>query len=104
MLLQMFEDGPLNRVIRRSESLPVLTFKTDRAEAPPVEDVLNHLKGKCGINLKRRSGPVDGTIHVGIQGVTWKVLCRFDDDADTCCQLRLERITEQELREAEQKR
>ncbi|MCL5281785.1 MAG: hypothetical protein M1376_17955 [Planctomycetes bacterium] len=104
MFLQMFEDGPPNRVLRRSEPLPVVTFKTDTAEPPPLEDVLNHLKSGCRINPKNHSGSLDGTIYVGIQGVPCKVQCRFDDSSEVCCQLRLERTTEQELREAEQKR
>jgi hypothetical protein len=104
MLLQMFENGPATRVIRQSEPLPVLTFRTETAEPPPLEDVLSHLKDKCRIKPKRHSDPVEGTIHIGIQGVPCKVLCRFDDGSDTCCELRLERMTEQELRAAEQKR
>jgi hypothetical protein len=79
-----------------ADFVAVITVKTDRAEPPPLEQVVNDLKKKCGIDPGSRSGPVEGTItiHVGIQRVPCKILCRFDDNSDTCCQLRLERIAE----------
>jgi hypothetical protein len=104
MLFQRFEEGPATRVLKRSEPLPVLTFRTETAEPPTLEEVLNALKDKCGINAKWHRGPVDGTIPIGIQGVPCTVLCRFDDASDICCQIRPERMTERELREAERKR
>jgi hypothetical protein len=94
MLLQMFEDGPATRLVKRSEPLPTLTFKTATAEPPPLEDVLNHLKGMCGIHLQRRSGPADGTINIRIQRTPCRVLCRFNEEADTCCEIRLEQLVE----------
>jgi hypothetical protein len=104
MLFQMFEDGPATRVLKRSEPLPVLTFRTERAEPPPLADVLKDLMRICGINAKHHSGMADGTIHIGIQRVPCKVFCHFDDSSNVCCELRLERMADQELREAEQKR
>jgi hypothetical protein len=94
MFLQMFEDSPATRTLRRSEPLPVVTFGMETAEPPALEEVLSHVRGKCMPPLKHNRGPAEGTINLTIQGTPCRVLCRFDDDSDTCCQIQLERASE----------
>jgi len=91
MLLQMFEAAPATRVLKHSEPLPVLTFREDTAAPPPLEEVLKHLKRKSGLEPKPLACPVDRKIPFTIQGVACSVHCRFDDDAEQCCVIHMER-------------
>ena len=94
MLLQMFEDGSTTQVLRRSEQLPTVTFESQTVEPPPLQDVLNRLKNMCRLDPHADSAVLDGTVDVTINKMPCKLLCRFDDDSDACCQIRLERLAE----------
>ena len=98
MLLQMFESSAMPRVLKRSAPLLDLTFRNETVTAPPLHDVLARLKEKCRIVPQPPAGPVEGTFDLTVQGTQCKLWCRFDDDADICCEIRLEdtgRVAEQ---------
>ena len=95
MLRQMFEDGSTTHVLKRSESLRTLTLKSETATPPPLDDVLDRLKHMCGIDPARSAAPADGTINTNMvassgQPQPCKFHCRFDDNSDACCEIRLE--------------
>jgi hypothetical protein len=90
LLLQMFETGPTTRVLRRSEPLPAVTFETETAEPLSLEEVLDHLKDKCGFN-PQTAGPLEGTLPLSIQQIPCTLRCRFDDRTDACCVIVLEK-------------
>lgn len=90
MLLQMFETGPTTRVLRRSEPLPAVTFRTEAAEPQPLEAVVRDLKTRCGLD-PQAAGPLEGTIHMSIQHAPCTLRCRFDNRADACCEIAMEK-------------
>lgn len=92
MLLQMLETGETTRTLRRSDLLPVLTFRAESVEPPPIEAVVDHLKARCGLNPKRIAGPANGMFHIQIQKVPCDILCRFDEGRDESCEIRLEKV------------
>lgn len=94
MLLQMFQKGETTRILKQAERLPTLTLESGTAEPPPLQEVLNRLKTLCRLDAKSDRALADGTIDVKINGMPCKVLCRFDKDADACCQMRLERVAQ----------
>lgn len=90
MLLQMFETGPMTRVLRRSQPLPAVTFGKDTAEPQPLEAVVRDLKARCGLD-SQAAGPLEGTFHLSIQHAPCTIRCRFDDRADACCEIGFEK-------------
>jgi hypothetical protein len=90
LLLQMFETGPTARILRRSEPLPAVTFGKDTAEPQPLEAVVRDLKTRCGID-PQTAGPLEGTLPLSIQQTPCTIRCRFDDRADACCEIVLEK-------------
>lgn len=95
MLVQMFKDGSSTRVLKRSEPLPaILTSEGETVAPPPLTDVLNRLRAICQSNDRVGHGCVEGTIDMVFEPTrcNYKALCRFDDDSDACCQIRLERL------------
>jgi hypothetical protein len=94
MLLRMFEDGSTLRVLRQSEQLPILALASQTAEPPALEDVLNRLKIMCRLDPHADSAVIHGTVDVTINRTPCKLLCRFDNNSDACCQIRLERLAE----------
>jgi hypothetical protein len=90
MLFQMFESGPATRILRRSEPLPPLTFKTETAAAQPFEEIVRHLKARCGLD-PQGAGSLEGAMHLSIQRTPCTIRCRFDDRADACCEIVLEK-------------
>jgi hypothetical protein len=97
MLLKMFENAETLRVLKRSEPLPPVTHGTETAAPPPLEDVLTRLKFMCGVDSNGSADPVDGTVDMRMEKLpdqfhACRLQCRFDDDADICCEIRLEAI------------
>ena len=95
MLLQMFEDGATTRLLKRSQPLPTLTRDSQTAPPPPLEDIVARLKQMCSIDPGRSASPVDGTLELQIgddpDGAhPCKLHCRFNDTADTPCEIHLE--------------
>ncbi len=90
MLMQMCRTGETFRVVKRSEPLPPITLGTDTAAPPSLEDVLSRLKFMCNVKGTRSAGVMEGTTELFIQRSPHKLLCRFDDDADVCCEIHLE--------------
>jgi len=96
----MFKEGSKTCVLRRSESLPVLTIGSQTITAPPLEDVLDRLKFMCRLDPRPRGTLIEGTTHITFKdgelstGVPYRVSCQFDDKSDTCCQIHLERLAE----------
>lgn len=79
-------------VIEKAKRLAAVTFRNDRAEPPPREEVLNRLKQMCMLDPKECSRPTDGTIHIEIQHTPCRILCQFDDTSDICCRMQMERL------------
>jgi hypothetical protein len=95
MLVQMFKDGSTTRVLKRSEPLPVIvTSEGETIAPPPLEDVLDRLHAMCELDHRIGRSCVKGTIDMVFQPTRchYKALCRFDDDSDACCEIRLERL------------
>ncbi len=90
MLLQMFETGPTTRILKGSEPLPAMTFGKDTAEPQPLEAVVRDLKARCGLD-PQAAGPLEGTFHLSIQHTPCTIRCRFDNRADACCEIVLEK-------------
>lgn len=90
ILMQMCENGETLRVVKRSESLPPITLGTDTAAPPSLEDVLSRLKLMCSVKGTRFGGVMEGTAELSIERSPHKLRCRFDDDADVCCEIHLE--------------
>lgn len=91
----MFEGGSSTRTLRRPEPLPALTHDSETAAPPPPDEVLNRLKHMCVIDPKRSTAPIDGTIKTNMEASPGQVQsckfhCRFDDEADACCEICLE--------------
>jgi len=89
MLLRMFEDGETLRVLKRLESLLPITLGAETVTAPPLDDVLAHLRKKCHIAPGSSAGPTEGTLDLAIRETPCKLWCRFDDDTEVCCEIRL---------------
>jgi hypothetical protein len=95
MLLQMFEDGATTRLLKRSQPLPTLTRDSQTAAPPPLDDIVSRLQHMCNIDPNHSPAPVDGTIDMVFEGSSGqpqpcKLHCRFDDTADTRCEIHLE--------------
>lgn len=88
MLLQMFDTGRTSHTLKRSEPLPTLTHRDATADPVPLDDVLARLKTLCGLDLEPTAGPVEATLEVGIEKTSCRFRLRFDDTADTCCEIR----------------
>jgi len=90
MLLQMFETGPTTRVLRRSEPMRAVAFETETAAPQPFEEIVRHLRTRCGLDLQA-AGSLEGAFHLSIQHTPCTIRCRFDDHADACCEIVLEK-------------
>jgi hypothetical protein len=90
MLLQMFETGPTTRILRRSEPIAPLTFKTETAAPQPFEEIVRHLKTRCGLD-PQAAGSLEGTMHLSVQRTSCTIRCRFEDCVDACCEIVLEK-------------
>jgi hypothetical protein len=97
MLVQMFKDGSTTRLLKRSEALPAIpTSEGETVAAPPLEDVLNRLQAMCRADYRIGRGSVEGVIDMVFEPTRchYKARCRFDDNSDARCQIRLERLAE----------
>lgn len=90
ILLQMFANGEACRVLKRSELLPPIKLGAETVAAPPFDEVLADLKKRCRIASQPAAHPVEGTFDLTIEGTPCTLWCRFHDDADVRCELRLE--------------
>jgi hypothetical protein len=98
LLLQMFRDGSTTRTLKRSEPLTDLTLDDETVAAPPLDDLLAELKKRCGLPPKPSRRPVEGTIEMTIDTSPCTLHGRFDDRAEVCCTLHLERGQEERQR------
>ena len=91
MLIQLSEADSQTKVLNRDKELPPLTVASHTAEPPPLDAVVEKLIEMCNLEPGPHSTPVEGTVSCTIQGVSFDVKCNFDDAAEACCWLRMER-------------
>lgn len=96
LLLQMFRDGLTTRTLKRSDPLTDLTLDDETVAPPPLDDLLAELKKKCGLPPKPSRRPIEGTIEMTIDTSPCTLHGRFDDRAEVCCTLHLERGQEKQ--------
>ena len=96
LLLQMFRDGLTTRTLKRSKPLTDLTLDDETVAPPPLDDLLAELKKRCGLPPKPLRHPVEGTIEMTIDTSPFTLHGRFDDRAEVCCTLHLERGQEEQ--------
>lgn len=96
MLIQMSKSEPQTRILNRSGSLPALTIGVHTAEPSPVGAVVRHLKDMCNVEPGSNSTPVEGSVRCSIQGPSFDLKCHFDDNAEACCWIRVEKSDETE--------
>jgi hypothetical protein len=94
MLIQMSTVDSQTKILNRNEELPPLTAASDTLEPPPLDAVVKRLKEMCDIKPRPHSTPVEGTIPCTIEGVSFDVKCHFDDVAEACCWIQLEKSDE----------
>jgi hypothetical protein len=92
ILYQMFQEEKERRILRQSETLPIISEFGDDLQPPSLEAVVNRLKVMAGLNPVKYTDPTDGSLQVWIGGHECRVLCRFDDGADSRCEIRMEKM------------
>lgn len=92
ILYQMFHDGTDRRLLQESEALPIISEFGGDIQPPSFEAVVNRLKVMARLNPVKYPKPTDGSLQIWIGGHECRVLCRFDDGADSRCEIRMEKM------------
>ncbi len=99
LLLEMCRDGRDTRILSRSKPLAPIVLKQETLEPPPLAEVVDRLKNKCGLKPKTYRKPVAGTIHLTTHADKlgprqFQFTCHFDDSSEACCTIRM--VTEED--------
>ncbi|MEJ2705354.1 MAG: hypothetical protein P8Z79_23185 [Sedimentisphaerales bacterium] len=94
MLIEMARSDSQTRVFNRDGKLALLTVGSRTAKPPQVDAVVKRLKEMCNIESGPHSTPFDGVISCTIEGASFDVECHFNDNAEACCWIRVEKSDE----------